>query len=41
MERNVNMEKQRGKWVKGLLPFYLFTFIVQLFWQQTDIIGRW
>ena len=30
MERNVNMEKQRGKWVKGLLPFYLFTFLLLL-----------
>ena len=30
MERIVNMEKQRGKWVKGLLPFYLFAFLLLL-----------
>jgi len=27
MEAKANTEKQRGNWVKSLLPFYLFTFL--------------
>ena len=30
MEQNVNGKKQIGMMVKGLLPFYLFTFIIEL-----------
>ena len=41
MKENVNMKKQKGTWAKRLLPFYLFTFIVKLLWQQTGIIGWW
>ena len=35
MKRIVNMVKQKGSMAKGLFPFYLFTFIDQLFRQQT------
>ena len=30
MEQNVNGKKQIGMMVKGLLPFYLFTFLLLL-----------